>query len=202
MGNWFWVLPPDVVCGGCNHGVLSRLDTALLSHPLIAAVRVMANVPGRSGQPPQFAASNLKARRDRQGALMVETNHERHAEKTAEELRLRPKWTGHGPRKRRQTARALLKFAMGLTWLSHGPDQTDLPKYDHVRRAVLGDSSVPLQHGFENTDLPSHAVQGMVVTHDDHPALRVTLDYLGVQLWAATEGSADQASQEFLAQAV
>jgi hypothetical protein len=38
----------------------------------------------------------------------------------------------------------------------------------------------------------------MTVSHDSKPALRVTLDYFGIQLWAETDGYRDEASPDFL----
>ncbi len=64
LGNWFWVIPPGVVCGQCNNGMLSALDTRLQTHPLIALVRTLAGIGGRRGQPPAVGASNLQMKRD------------------------------------------------------------------------------------------------------------------------------------------
>jgi hypothetical protein len=199
LGNWFWVLPSNVVCAGCNHGVLSRLDSALQAHPFISMMRVLNNIPGRSGQPPEMRASNVRMSRDTDGRLRIDTNNERHILKVGNELKIQPRWVNQTPRHHRDTARALLKFGLGLLWLAHGPDETSKAKYDHARAAVRGDDKVPIQHGFGNSKLPAHALQGMVVTHEFADGLRVDLDYFGVRLWAETEGSADQASDEFVA---
>jgi hypothetical protein len=63
MGNWFWALSQDAVCARCNNEVLSRLDTALLRHPFISLIRVLADIPGRVGQPPVANASNMRLSR-------------------------------------------------------------------------------------------------------------------------------------------
>src|SRR5204863_6329328 len=72
LGNWFWVLPPNVVCARCNNQVLSRLDSVLLRHPLVAVIRVLAGITGRHGQPAHVGASNMRLRRDDEGGLHIE----------------------------------------------------------------------------------------------------------------------------------
>src|SRR5437764_795587 len=51
LGNWFWVLPANAACARCNNQLLSRLDSVLLQHPLIATISVLAAITGRRGQP-------------------------------------------------------------------------------------------------------------------------------------------------------
>lgn len=202
LGNWFWVLPPNVVCRRCNNGVLSVLDTTLQQDPLVSLVRVLAGVRGRKGQPARAGASNVQLARSEDGRLKIQTNHERHVVRREDEIRIRTKWVNRGPRQQRNTARALLKFALGLVWLAKGPEEAFAAKYDHVRAAVAGDSKVPIRYGFENPELPSHAVQGFVITHESMRGLRVSLTYLGISLWAETDGFRDDADQSFLAEAI
>lgn len=202
LGNWFWVLPPNVVCSRCNSGVLSTLDTALLRHPLIASVRALADIRGRAGQPATAAASNMRFARDRDGTLNVEVDHARYVVRDGDRVTLNAKWANHGPRQRRDTARALLKLGLGLLWLGRGPEETDQLRYDHVRRAIAGDKNVPLRHGFENSVLPSHALSAQAVSHEQARGLWVGLDYFGVHLWADTDGIRADVSPEFLAAAV
>jgi hypothetical protein len=198
LGNWFWVIPPSVVCGRCNSGVLSTLDRGLQVHPLIALVRTLAGITGRKGQPAEVGASNVRLRRDDDGALHLEADHARHIRRSGETVTMTPKWANFGPAQRRLTARALLKIGLGTIWLARGPDETVAARYDHVRGAVLGVSEVPLQYGFGNSQLPGHALQIMTVSHDSKPGLRVTLDYFGIQLWAETAGYRDEANPDFL----
>jgi hypothetical protein len=185
MGNWFWVLPRDVVCRRCNNEVLSRLDTALLQHPFISLMRVLVDVPGRMGQPPVANASNMRISRT-SGAIAVETNSTRHVSRDKGIVHLDASWVNQGPRHQRDTARALLKFGLGLLWLAHGPNETQLGKYDHVRAAIQGDKSVAIDQGFGNSELPAHALNGIAISRTDAPVLHVALDYFGVQLWART----------------
>jgi hypothetical protein len=72
LGNWWWVIPPDVVCHECNHGPLAELDERLGAHPFIALTRTLTNIRGREGQPPAVRASNLKMHRTADGDLRVE----------------------------------------------------------------------------------------------------------------------------------
>jgi hypothetical protein len=202
LGNWFWTLPPNVACERCNNGVLSMLDTALQKHPLIASVWTLANVRGRSGQAPQVGASNMRLARDASGSLRVEADRARDVTQGADELILRPTWVNQGPRQKRDTARALLKSALGMVWLARGPDESQRAKYDHVRHAIHGDTAVPLKYGFGNSSLPSHAIQILVISHEELCGLRVSLDYLGIQLWAETDGGPDEAALDFVREAV
>jgi hypothetical protein len=197
LGNWFWVIPPNVVCDRCNNEVLSVLDTKLQAHPLIAMVRTLAGIAGRHGQPAVAGASNMRLRRDEQGMLHIEADHERHANRREDTITMTPRWENFGPRQRRVTARALLKLAMGTIWLARGPDETSKPGYDHVREAIRGDA-VPLHYGFGNSALPGHAVQIMTMSYDARPSLRVGFDYFGIHLWAETQGYRDEASPDFL----
>jgi hypothetical protein len=202
LGNWFWTLPPNVACERCNNGVLSMLDTALQKHPLIASVWTLANVRGRSGQAPQVGASNMRLARDASGSLRVEADRARDVTQGADELILRPTWVNQGPRQKRDTARALLKSALGMVWLAKGPEESQRAKYDHVRHAIHGDKAVPVKYGFGNSSLPSHAIQILVISHEELRGLRVTLDYLGIQLWAETDGGPDEAALDFVREAV
>jgi hypothetical protein len=198
LGNWFWVIPPNVVCDRCNNEVLSVLDAKLQAHPLIAMIRTLAGITGRKGQPPVAGASNMRLRRDQRGMLHIEADGERHLGRGEEILTMTPKWDNFGPRQRRVTARALLKLALGTIWLARGPGETSKRSYDHLRDAIRGDADVPLQYGFDNSQLPGHAMQIMTVSHDAAPGLRVNFDYFGIELWAQTEGYRDEASAEFL----
>jgi len=198
LGNWFWVIPPNVVCHQCNHQQLSVLDTKLQQHPFIALVRTLANVPGRSGQPPQVGASNLKMARTNAGGLNVETNHTKHAALDGDELTARLKWSNFGPKQRGYAARALLKVGLGALWLARGPDETSLARYDHVRDAILGKTRVPMQHGHGNSTFPSHALSVMVSSDRLSLGVHVALNYFGVELWAETAGYVKEASRSFI----
>lgn len=198
LGNWFWVIPPNVVCDSCNNEILSALDAKLQAHPFISLVRTAAGISGRLGQPPKVNATNLKLSRGADGDLLLEPSHPRHVSRTAEETRFTAKWTNFGPPQRRAVARSLLKTAVGVLWLARGPDETRRPNYDHVRDAIADVGDVPLQHGFGNSPLPTHALQITVTAFTHAPGLRVSLDYFGVQLWAQTEGYRHQANEEFL----
>lgn len=55
-----------------------------------------------------------------------------------------------------------------------------------------------MQYGFENSDLPNHALQIMVIGHEQLPGIRVALGYFGIQLWAESAGYRDQADAGFL----
>lgn len=198
LGNRFWVIPRDVVCDTCNHGRLSVLDTKLQRHPFIALVRTLANVPGRSGQPPKVGASNLKMARTDGGGLRVETNHAKHASLDGDELTASLKWSNIGPKQRGETAQALLKVGLGVLWLVLGPYETSQARYDHVRDAVLGKAPVPMQHGHGNSEFPSHALTVLVTSDRTRPGLRIALNYFGIELWAKTAGYSDEAPEAFI----
>jgi hypothetical protein len=202
LGNWFWVIPPNVVCGTCNHGILSVLDTKLKDHPFVSLIRTLADVSGRAGQPPSAGASNMRLRRDEQGNLHIETNHLRHVSKGEEVVSASPQWTNFGPRQRRDTARALLKVGLGAMWLAHGPEETSHGRYDHVRDAIRDVGRVPLQYGFGNARLPTHALNLIVIAAKPRPHMRVGLSYFGIEFWVQTDGYREQARPEFLAKEI
>jgi hypothetical protein len=199
LGNWWWVIPPDVVCHPCNHGRLADLDQKLAGHPFIALTRTLTNVPGRSGQPPSVRASNLQMHRTDDGDLQVETNHRRHAAIDGDLLTAKAKWSNIGAAQRKETACALMKIGLGALWLARGPEETSRARYDHVRDAVLLRASVPVQHGFGNSEYPNHALAVMVISDKLAPGIHVSLNYFGIELWAQSVGYLSEASPEFIA---
>lgn len=199
LGNHFWVLPPNVVCASCNNGPLSRLDTALQEHPFIAMLRVLSSIPGRSGQPPTVGASNLRMARSDDGRLVIETDSFRHARDDGGDVQVRPSRQHFGPRHYDRTGRALLKTGLGLLRLVGGEGASNHTKYDHVRDSVLGDTTVPLRHAFGNSQLPTTALQIMLVAHNELAGVIVSLDYFGVRMCVETDGDAGTVSDEFLA---
>ena len=202
LGNWWWVIPPDVVCHACNHGRLAELDERLGSHPFVALTRTLTNIPGRMGQPPAVKASNLNVRRTADGDLRVETNHPRHAVIDDDLLTAQVKWTNIGPAQRKVTARALMKVGLGVLWLAKGPEETSQSRYDHVRDAVLRRASVPLKHGFGNSTFPNHALVVQVISDRLQTGVLVSLHYFGTELWAQSLGYESEASAEFIAEDV
>ncbi len=202
LGNWWWVIPPDVVCHDCNHGPLADLDERLRAHPFTALTRTLTNISGRKGQPPEVMASNLKMNRSANGDLRVETSHARHAAINDGLLTARVKWTNIGPGQRKVTARALMKVGLGMLWLAKGPDEASQPRYDHVRDAVLRRASVPLKHGFGNSTFPNHALVVQVISDRLQTGLLVSLHYFGIELWAQSLGYESEASAEFIAEDV
>lgn len=198
LGNWFWVLPPNAVCGRCNSGVLSRLDTELQNQPLIALTRTLSGITGRKGQPPSVGASNVTMRRDADGTLKIATNHERHVRRSAETVNATAQWVNVGPPQRRVTARALLKVAVGIIWLARGPYDLAQSHFDHVRDAIAGDKAVPLRYGFGDAEIPNHGMQVLVVGHSSAPGIHVSFDYFGIRLWTETAGYREQADPDFL----
>jgi hypothetical protein len=199
LGNWWWVIPPDVVCHSCNHGRLADLDQKLGHHPFIALTRTLTNVPGRSGQPPSVRASNLQIHRTNKGDLQVETNHPRHAAIDGDLVTSNAKWTNIGPAHRKETACALMKVGLGALWLARGPEETSRSRYDHVRDAVLRRSTVPLQYKFGNSEYPNHALVVKVISDKLAPGVLVSLNYFGIELQAQSAGYLSEASPEFIA---
>jgi hypothetical protein len=202
LGNWWWVIPPDVVCHECNHGPLAELDERLKAHPFIALTRTLTNIPGRRGQPPAVTASNLKMHRTADGDLTIETSHPRHASIDDDLLTAQVKWTNIGPSQRWVTARALMKVGLGVLWLAKGPDETSQSRYDHVRDAVLRRAPVPLKHGFRNSTFPNHALVVQVISDRLQNGLLVSLHYFGIELWAQSLGYDSEASARFIAEDV
>lgn len=199
LGNWWWVIPPDVVCHACNHGRLSGLDEKLGRHPFIALTRTLTNIPGRADQRPEVGASNMRMWRDQDGELQLSQNGVGHARFDGDEVTATVKWTNIGPAQRKETAAALMKVGLGCLWLGRGPDETSQARYDHVRDAVLRRADVPLQYGFGNSDLPNHALMISAISLRSQTGMRVSLNYFGTELWAESAGYLNEAPAAFIA---
>jgi hypothetical protein len=198
LGNYFWGMPPNVVCADCNHGVAAVLDQGLQEHPFIALIRTMTNITGRKGQFASVGASNLKISREGPNSLNVTTNNEKHVTKTEEVFAATLNWQNFGPRQRRLNARALLKIGLGALWLARGPEETVGERYDHIRDAIQDRGEVPLRGGFGNSPFPSHVLQITVLTAATIEGVSVAFDYFGTRLWALSFGYREQASEWFL----
>lgn len=198
LGNYFWGMPPNVVCAACNHGVAAVLDQRLQEHPFIALIRTMTNITGRKGQLPSVGASNLTISRDGPSSLNVRTNNENHVNKTEELFEATLNWQNFGPRQRRLNARALLKIGLGALWLARGPEETNSDRYHHVRDAIQDRGDVPLRGGFGNSPFPSQVLQITVLTTTTIKGVSVAFDYFGTRLWALSFGYREQASEWLL----
>jgi hypothetical protein len=198
LGNYFWGMPPDVVCADCNHGVAAVLDQKLQEHPFIALIRTLTNITGRNGQFASVGASNLTIIRDGPSSLNVRTNNENHVAKTEETFEATLNWQNFGPRQRRLNARAMLKIGLGALWLARGPQETNSERYDHVRDAIQDRRNVPLRGGFGNSPFPSHVLQITVLTAATIEGVSVAFDYFGTRLWALSSGYRNEASDWFL----
>src|SRR5919112_1993458 len=63
------VLPAGVVCDGCNHGMLSRLDETLIKHAPIALMRTLRGVTSKSGKLPEAKFGNATLRMVERGSV-------------------------------------------------------------------------------------------------------------------------------------
>ena len=152
MGNTELILPPGVVCGRCNSGVLSEVDQALCDFPAVSWTRTLLGVVNKSGKVPVVRASEgtltYSETPDGPDAAMIRVDHRAGGPEILREtarhpdgrVELQMKVSGGKRMTRRYAAmlsRALLKSALEAAWIDHGPAVLE-PRFDHVRQAVLG----------------------------------------------------------------
>src|SRR5690348_9682956 len=80
LGNDTLILPPGVVCDGCNHGTLSRIDEQLLSFPPVQMMRIMRQLPSKAGKPPTGRFSNGKIVSHGRNQIVVDSSSVRFME--------------------------------------------------------------------------------------------------------------------------
>jgi len=136
------VLPAGVVCDGCNHGRLSRLDETLVKHAPIALMRTLKGVTSKSGKLPEAKFGNASLRmveRGRVRRVLFDTPSRKASvddEQGRIDLRLidnRPM----SPQYCRTLTRALYKMTLGFIYIDM-PEVAVSELFDPVRRMILG----------------------------------------------------------------
>lgn len=146
LGNKQIILPRGVVCDQCNNGILSQLDSSLLSSQLIGFYRTWLKIPNKTGQLSDTNYMNgIKMGHTKTGISMnVPDFSERHfkAEPQADGT-VSIKMTlsaAHTPTASKKMARALYKIGLGLIYLQD-KDVALSKRYDEVRAIILGNKS-------------------------------------------------------------
>jgi hypothetical protein len=136
------VLPAGVVCDGCNHGRLSRLDETLIKHAPIALMRTLRGVTSKSGKLPEAKFGNATLRmveRGRVRRVLFDTPSRKAFVDDGQgriDLRLidnRPM----SPQYCRTLTRALYKMTLGFIYIDM-PEVAVSELFDPVRRMILG----------------------------------------------------------------
>jgi HNH endonuclease len=136
------VLPAGVVCDGCNHGRLSRLDETLVKHAPIALMRTLKGVTSKSGKLPEAKLGNATLRmveRGRVRRVLFDTPSRKAFVDDGQgriDLRLidnRPM----SPQYCRTLTRALYKMTLGFIYIDM-PEVAVSELFDPVRRMILG----------------------------------------------------------------
>jgi hypothetical protein len=136
------VLPAGVVCDGCNHGRLSRLDETLIMHAPIALMRTLKGVTSKSGKLPEAKFANATLRmveRGRVRRVLFDTPSRKAFVDDGQgriDLRLidnRPM----SPQYCRTLTRALYKMTLGFIYIDM-PEVAVSELFDPVRRMILG----------------------------------------------------------------
>jgi hypothetical protein len=136
------VLPAGVVCDGCNHGRLSRLDETLVKHAPIALMRTLKGVTSKSGKLPEAKFGNATLRmveRGRVRRVLFDTPSRKAFVDDGQgriDLRLidnRPM----SPQYCRTLTRALYKMTLGFIYIDM-PEVAVSELFDPVRRMILG----------------------------------------------------------------
>lgn len=142
LGNTDHILPSGVVCDRCNHGVLSRIDSALMRFLPIDFMRTCAGVPSKRGALPATTFDNGTIRAVGPSELAVELDSEaswrdldappgKHAFSISAQRR------DTTPRRLRDVHRCLAKMALEYAWVDFGEASLE-SDYDHVRDLILG----------------------------------------------------------------
>jgi hypothetical protein len=148
LGNTEIVVPNGVVCDRCNGVDLSELDTALADFGPVKVRRTSLAVPTKAGKVPEtrMAIGVLRWYEER-GAAFLDLHDEKKLRNLTRgrsgpvpvelhDVKLGgPRMT---PRYRSMLSRALLKAALGSSWLEHG-EALLAPEWDSVRNAILGE---------------------------------------------------------------
>jgi hypothetical protein len=136
------VLPAGVVCDGCNHGRLSRLDETLIKHAPIALMRTLRGVTSKSGKLPEAKFGNATLRMVERGPvrrILFDTPSRKAFVDDGQgriDLRLidnRPM----SPQYCRTLTRALYKMTLGFIYIDM-PQVALSELFDPVRRMILG----------------------------------------------------------------
>jgi hypothetical protein len=136
------VLPAGVVCDGCNHGRLSRLDETLVKHAPIALMRTLKGVTSKSGKLPEAKFGNATLRMGERGrvrrVLFATPSRKAFVDdgQGRIDLRLidnRPM----SPQYCRTLTRALYKMTLGFIYIDM-PEVAVSELFDPVRRMILG----------------------------------------------------------------
>ena len=136
------VLPAGVVCDGCNHGTLSRLDETLIRHAPIALMRTLRGVTSKSGKLPEAKFGNATLRTVEIGrvrrVLFDTPSKKAFVEDGQGRVDLQFKDSRPmSPRYCRTLTRALYKMTLGHIYLDM-PEVAVSELFDPVRRMILG----------------------------------------------------------------
>jgi hypothetical protein len=141
LGNKEFVLERGIVCDRCNNGPLGTADGALVGYQPIAFRRTFLQIKGKRGNLPESRWGNATISHAELGKLLIT------------ETAVRPTITPTGPNSFRMTlksagpigaatyakiGRSIWKSAIEFTYLDRGPEEAFNPRYDEVRRMIIG----------------------------------------------------------------
>jgi hypothetical protein len=142
LGNTDHIWPPGIVCDRCNHGVLSRVDSALMGFLPIDLMRTFAGVPSKGGALPATTFDNGVVRAVGPNELSLELDSERFWKDQAappgrRAFSVSAQRGDTTPRRLRDVHRCLAKMVLEYAWVDRG-EAAFGAVYDHVRDLILG----------------------------------------------------------------
>lgn len=142
LGNYDTVLPKGDVCDECNHGILSRLDEALIKFEPISWLRVHFVPYTKAGKFPEANFQNFSIAKTGPRQMTIKPKDKTGEIKTVEQIgddlyKYNITWTGKRP-DWNIIGRALFKIALGMVTLKQGREYACAPKFDFARDFIHG----------------------------------------------------------------
>jgi hypothetical protein len=164
LGNEEVILSPGIVCHNCNHGVLSKLDDALVHHDGVAFLRtVFLTQNPKTGAFPSAKGSNFVIRKTGPRELDIQLHSG--AKPPIEErlpdgsVKLSIEVRGRHKFDPRSLARSLYKVALGFVAWKQGADAAREPRYNPARDFILGGMTFPNSLLVQRTVTPMPTVR-------------------------------------------
>jgi hypothetical protein len=184
------VLPPGIVCDGCNNGTLSHADEALVNFEPIMMLRAERGIGTKTGKPVVAKFGDTKIAWTAPGTMEVAAQSRKVLRGMREfdpakgvPGKLNLATSGPLTEKRiSRMVRSVWKSALEFVYLDQGADVAFDPALDGVRAAVLDERA----HGWALVPIESKATPHVELTYmypaalGDRPAFPISLSVFGV----------------------
>jgi hypothetical protein len=138
LGNTELILPPGVVCDGCNNGPLSVCDQAFLDFTPVALMRVTQGIRTKKGGFASVKLGNATVRQLAPDNVGVWVHSAKALTKTPAGFNAKFLGRRMTPRYIAEVTRIFFKAVLEFTYVDVGTAEALAPKYNEVRRIALG----------------------------------------------------------------